>query len=69
MNFLSVRQTSEKWGLSPRRVQILCNQERISGAIKIGYAWVIPADAQKPQDRRVKSGKYMKPSSISEGDK
>ena len=60
MGYLSIRQTSEKWGISPRRIQILCNQDRISGALKIGYSWVIPADAEKPKDARVKTGKYIK---------
>jgi len=60
MEFLSIRQTSEKWGISPRRIQILCNQNRISGATKIGYSWVIPACAEKPKDARVKTGKYVR---------
>lgn len=60
MDYLSVRQTSEKWGISPRRIQVLCNQNRINGAIKIGYSWVIPICAEKPNDARVKTGKYKK---------
>ena len=60
MEYLSVRQAANKWGISPRRVQILCNQKRIEGAMKIGYAWVVPADALKPSDARIKSGKYIK---------
>lgn len=60
MKYLSVRQAADKWGVSPRRVQILCNQNRIKGAMKIGYAWIVPADALKPLDARIKSGKYIK---------
>ena len=60
MEYLSIRQTAEKWGISKRRIQILCNQERIPGAIKIDYSWVIPSDAIKPEDKRIKSGKYIK---------
>lgn len=60
MNYLSIRQTSEKWGISARRIQILCSQNRIPGATKIGYAWVVPTDAEKPLDARIKSGKYKK---------
>lgn len=48
MEYLSIRQTAEKWGLSKRRVQVLCVEERIPGAMKVDYSWVIPADAQKP---------------------
>lgn len=39
--------------------RVLCVENRISGAVKIGYSWVIPADAEKPKDARVKSGKYI----------
>ena len=60
MEFLSIRQTAEKWGISIRRVQVLCSEERIPGAQKIGYSWIIPADAEKPKDARVKSGRYIK---------
>ena len=60
MNYLSIRQTDEKWNLSKRRVQILCAEDRITGAIRIDSTWAIPADAQKPADARIKSGKYRK---------
>ncbi len=60
MNYLSIRQTAEKWNLSKRRVQILCAEDRITGAIRIDSTWAIPADAQKPTDARIKSGKYRK---------
>lgn len=66
MEYLSVRQAADKWGISPRRVQVLCNQNRIDGAIKIGYAWVVPANAPKPLDARIKSGKYKKEITIAE---
>lgn len=59
MEYLSIRQTSEKWGITKRRIQILCSQNRIPGAIKIDSSWAIPADAVKPKDKRVKSGKYV----------
>ncbi|NCB52170.1 MAG: DNA-binding protein [Clostridia bacterium] len=60
MEYLSIRQTSEKWGISTRRIQILCLEERIPGAVRIGFSWAIPADAEKPKDARIKTGKYMK---------
>lgn len=58
--YLSVTQTAEKWDISTRRIQILCNEGRIQGAIRIGHAWAIPDDAPKPTDARIKSGKYIK---------
>ena len=60
MQYLSIRQTAEKWGISVRRIQILCKEKRIPGAIRIDYSWAIPANAEKPEDARIKSGKYMK---------
>mgnify|MGYP003507333444 CR=1 FL=1 len=61
MEYLSIRQTSEKWGISTRRIQILCAEDRIPGAMRVGYSWVIPASAEKPKDGRIKSGRYIKP--------
>ena len=60
MEYLSIKQTSEKWGISVRRIQTLCSNGRIQGAQKIGYSWIIPLDAEKPKDERIKSGKYIK---------
>jgi hypothetical protein len=60
MNYLSVSQTAEKWGISTRRIQILCGEGRIPGAVRIGAFWAIPNDAVKPTDARIKNGKYIK---------
>ena len=60
MEYLSVTQTAEKWGISGRRIQRLCSEGRIPGATKIGLYWAVPADAMKPKDARIKSGKYIK---------
>lgn len=60
MKYLSIRQTAEKWEISIRRIQVLCNERRIHGAVKIGSYWAIPEDAEKPTDLRIKSGKYIK---------
>lgn len=60
MSYLSVSQTAEKWGISTRRIQILCGEGRIPGAMRIGAFWAIPNDAAKPTDARIKNGKYVK---------
>lgn len=60
MSYLSVSQTAEKWGISTRRIQILCREGRIPGAMRIGAFWAIPEDAAKPTDARIKNGKYIK---------
>ena len=61
MKYLSVAQTAERWSISTRRIQILCNEERIPGAVRIGRSGAIPDDEPKPADARIKSGKYIKP--------
>lgn len=55
MNLISVKETAEKWGIAPRRVQLLCNENRIPGAQRVGNYWVIPDDAEKPDDARKKT--------------
>ena len=60
MSYLSVSQTAEKWGISTRRIQILCGEGRIPGAMRIGAFWAIPEHAAKPPDARIKNGKYIK---------
>ena len=56
MEYLSAKEVAEKWNISRRRVQILCEEGRIEGAFKLSDVWVIPKDAVKPADRR-KTGK------------
>ena len=60
MKYLSIKQTAERWGISSRRIQILCKEDRIPGAFLVGNSWAIPEDAEKPKDQRIKSGKYIK---------
>ena len=60
MEYLSISQVSEKWGVSVRRIQTLCVTGRIPGATKIGSYWAIPSDAEKHKDERIKTGRYIK---------
>ncbi len=52
--FMTVKQASEKWGISDRRVRILCTDGKIAGAYQEGRGWKIPVDAMKPADGRYK---------------
>lgn len=54
MEYMSCPEAAKKWGISERRVQILCKQNRIPGVSKIGYMWLIPKEARKPIDKRLK---------------
>ena len=60
MEFITVKQAAEKWNLSERRLQTMCNEGLIPGVIKFGHAWAIPVNAEKSVDKRIKSGKYVK---------
>ena len=66
MDYLSIKQLSEKWAISKRRIQTLCSTDWIPGAKKVGYSWIIPDNAEKPVDARIKSGKYLKSKRCSE---
>ena len=54
MGYLSASQAAKKWNISQRRVQVLCSENRIEGAFKVGEVWAIPDDAPKPLDFRMK---------------
>lgn len=54
--YISVKEEAKKWGISERRIQKLCEQDRIEGVVRFGHMWVIPVDAEKPTDRRIKKG-------------
>lgn len=66
MKYISAIEAAERWNLSRRRVITLCNNGRIEGAQKAGATWIIPEDAEKPADARIKSGKYRKTQSEEE---
>lgn len=60
MEYMTIKETAEKWNLSVRIVQTICNEGMIDGVMKFGNTWAIPKDAVKPTDKRIKSGKYVK---------
>ena len=53
--FMTVKQASEKWGISDRRIRVLCAEGKIPGAYQEGRGWKIPVAAKKPADGRYKS--------------
>jgi Fic family protein len=54
MNYMTTKEASLKWGISDRRIRILCTEGKIEGAIKIGRNWSVPSDVMKPIDNRTK---------------
>lgn len=55
MEYLTAAQTAEKWNISRRRVSKLCSEGRIEGAKLMGNAWLVPENAKKPEDKRLKN--------------
>ena len=55
MEYISITKAAEKWGISTRRIRILCTEGRIPGAYKPRKYWKIPEDAEKPKDERVEN--------------
>ena len=56
-DYLSIRETSYKWGVSERRVNQYVAQGRIPGVERFGRSWAIPENAEKPTDPRIKNTK------------
>ena len=52
MNFVPSSVKAEEWGITQRRVAILCKEGRVPGAELIGNRWLLPTDAKKPEDPR-----------------
>lgn len=57
--FISVRDAAEKWGISERRIQKLCEENRIDGVVRFGRSWAIPDNAEKPSDKRRKEDNHV----------
>lgn len=57
MEYLTAKEAGTKWGITARMVNYHCTAGRISGAVKKGDLWLIPANAEKPLDRRYKDNK------------
>lgn len=52
LSYISAKEVAVKWNISQRRVAILCSENRVSGAMMVGNMWIIPAEAEKPIDKR-----------------
>lgn len=57
--YMKIAEASVLWGISERRINTLCLEGRIKGAEKFGNAWAIPKNTEKPEDKRIKTGKYF----------
>ena len=50
--YMSVKEAALKWGISERRIRVLCEEGRVDGVVRTSWAWNIPLDAPKPSDGR-----------------
>ena len=57
--YMTVNEASAKWGISDRRIRVLCAEGKIPGVIKEGKSWKIPFDTAKPVDGRYKSNESL----------
>lgn len=53
--FITAQEAAEKWGITPRQVQILCKTGRIEGATRMSRIWIIPENAEKPTNDKRKA--------------
>ena len=60
MDFMTTKEAAKLWGITRRRVQVLCDSGQVEGATKFGDIWAIPKGVQKPIDGRTKSAKEQK---------
>ena len=54
MDYMTLKEASEKWGVSSRQVNYYCVEGRIPGAVKMAGVWLLPKEIAKPADRRYK---------------
>ena len=59
MDFINVKKAAQRWGISDRRVRVLCAEGRIEGIVKKGRSYLIPANTLKPIDGRSLRGKEI----------
>ena len=60
MDYITLKEASNKWGISARMINYYCTAGRIEGAIKMGTVWLIPQNAMKPIDNRTKKSRKQK---------
>jgi len=59
MNYMTIKEASERWGISGRMVTYYCVAGRILGVIRKGNMWLIPQETEKPIDKRTTEWKIF----------
>lgn len=60
MDYMTLKEASEKWGISACQINYYCSAGRIPGAVKMATIWLVPKEAEKPVDGRTKRRKELK---------
>jgi len=60
MDYITPKEAAILWGVSERRVQVLCREGKVQGVLKFASTWAIPKEASKPKDGRFKANKTIK---------
>lgn len=60
MDYMTLKEAGDRWGISARMINYYCSAGRIPGAVKMGTVWLVPRAAEKPIDGRTKQGKALK---------
>ena len=59
LDWITEQQAAEKWGITDRRVQSLCANGQVDGAVKLGRGWLIHKDTPKPKDGRANNKRVI----------
>ena len=57
MDYMTLKEAGEKWGVTPRWINYYCSSGRIPGAVKMGTVWLIPKNTEKPIYGRTKKAR------------
>jgi biotin-(acetyl-CoA carboxylase) ligase len=57
---MTASDAAKEWGITPRRVQVLCYEGQVAGAVRMGRTWIMPRGTPKPLDGRTKAAKQLK---------
>ena len=56
-NWITAQEAAEEWGITDRRVQVLCANGQVKDVIRLKRGWLIPKGTPKPADGRAKNGR------------
>jgi len=57
--YMTVQEAAKLWEISERRIQKLCEENRIDGVVRLSRVWLIPKNSKKPTDNRLKINKQI----------